>query len=98
RAAGSRRRGGYVGAAADDSPGDPADAQAAHHGGAAVSAELTVGGRVPRRPNYRLRRNLTEAAALAFAVVIAVWTLTPIYNIVAVALGGDGDAFPQRIW
>ncbi len=51
-----------------------------------MSAELMDGGPVRRRPNYRLRRNLTEAAALAFSVAVVIWTLIPIYNIVAVAL------------
>src|SRR6202011_212496 len=76
----------------------PADAQAEHHGGDAVSAAPMDGSSVRRRPNYRLRRNLTEAAALAFAVVVVVWTLTPIYNIVAVALEPHGDVFTNNIW
>jgi multiple sugar transport system permease protein len=63
-----------------------------------VSAEPTDGGQVRRRPNYRLRRNLTEAAALAFSVVVVIWTLTPIYNIVAVALEPHGDVFTNDLW
>jgi multiple sugar transport system permease protein len=51
-----------------------------------------------RRPRYRLRRNLTEAMALAFAVVVLIWTLTPIYNIVMVALESHGDVFTNNIW
>jgi len=51
-----------------------------------------------RRPNYRLRRNLAEAAALTFAVVVLIWTLTPIYNIVAVSLEPHGDVFTNDIW
>ena len=43
------------------------------------------GGPIRRHPNYRLRRNLSEAAALAFGLVLVIWTLTPIYNMVAVA-------------
>jgi multiple sugar transport system permease protein len=53
---------------------------------------------VRRRPRYRLRRNLSEAAALAFAVVVLIWTLTPIYNIVMVALESHGDVFTNEIW
>ena len=45
-----------------------------------------MGGRARLPPNYRLRRNLTEAAAVAFAVVLIVWTLAPIYNMVMVSL------------
>jgi multiple sugar transport system permease protein len=51
-----------------------------------------------RRPNYRRRRRLTEAAALAFGLVILIWTLTPIYNIVMVALEAHGDVFTSDIW
>lgn len=51
-----------------------------------------------RRPRYRLRRNLTEAAAIAFALVLMVWTLVPIYNMVAVALESHGDVFTNNVW
>src|ERR1700674_4846845 len=50
------------------------------------------------RPRYRLRRNLGEAAALALGVVVLIWTLTPIYNIVMVALESRGDVFTNNIW
>jgi len=63
-----------------------------------VSAELMAGGPVRRRHNYRLRRNLTEAAALAFGLVLVVWTLTPIYNMVAVALEAHGDVFTNDVF
>jgi multiple sugar transport system permease protein len=53
---------------------------------------------VVRRRNYRLRRNLTEAAALALAVLVLIWTLTPIYNIVMVSLESHGDVFTNEIW
>ena len=53
---------------------------------------------VRRRPNYRLRRILTEAAALALGVLVLIWTLTPIYNIVMVALESHGDVFTNNIW
>ena len=51
-----------------------------------------------RRPNYRRRRKLTEIAAFAFGLVILVWTLTPIYNIVIVALEAHGDVFTNDIF
>jgi len=63
-----------------------------------VSAELADSRRVRRRPRYRLRRNLTEAAAIGLGVVIVIWTLTPIYNMVAVALESHGDVFTNDIW
>ena len=53
---------------------------------------------VRRHPRYRLRRNLSEAAALALGVVVLIWTLTPIYNIVIVALESHGDVFTNNIW
>jgi len=63
-----------------------------------VSAELAYGRPVRHRRRYRLRRNLTEAAALGLGVVIVIWTLTPIYNMVAVALESHGDVFTNNIW
>jgi len=63
-----------------------------------VSAELAYGRPVRHRRRYRLRRNLTEAAALGLGVVIVIWTLTPIYNMVAVALESHGDVFTNDIW
>jgi multiple sugar transport system permease protein len=58
----------------------------------------TAGSARRRRPNYRLRRNLAEAAALAIGIVVMIWTLVPIYNIVIVALEPHGDVFTNDIW
>ena len=63
-----------------------------------MSAELAYGRPVRHQRRYRLRRNLTEAAALGLGVVIVIWTLTPIYNMVAVALESHGDVFTNDIW
>jgi len=41
---------------------------------------------------------MKEAAALAFAVVLLIWTLTPIYNMVMVSLDSKGDVFSNDIW
>ena len=57
-----------------------------------------VGSARRRRPNYRLRRNLAEAAALAVGIAVLIWTLVPIYNIVIVALEPHGDVFTNDIW
>jgi multiple sugar transport system permease protein len=57
-----------------------------------------VGSARRRRPNYRLRRNLVEAAALAVGFAVLIWTLVPIYNIVIVALEPHGDVFTNDIW
>ena len=58
----------------------------------------TMNGGAGRRPNYRLRRNLSEGAALGFAVVLVIWTLTPLYNMVAVSLEPHGNVFTNDIW
>jgi multiple sugar transport system permease protein len=51
-----------------------------------------------KRSSVRLRRYLTNAAALALAAVLVVWTLTPIYHMVMVALEPKGDVFSDHIW
>ncbi len=48
--------------------------------------------------NYRLRRALEEAACLALAAVLIVWTLAPLYNMVMVALQSHNDVFTNDIW
>ena len=63
-----------------------------------MSAELAYCRPIRHQQRYRLRRNLTEAAALGLGVVIVIWTLTPIYNMVAVALESHGDVFTNDIW
>lgn len=63
-----------------------------------MSAEPIDRRSIPQRPRYRLRRNLSEAAALALGLVILIWTLTPIYNIFMVALQPQGDVFTNDIW
>ena len=62
-----------------------------------MSAALSDG-RVVKRPRYRLRRNLREGGALALGLVVLIWTLTPIYNMVLVALEPHGDVFTNDIW
>jgi len=46
----------------------------------------------------RRRRYLANAAALALAAVLVVWTLAPIYNMVMIALKQSGDVFSDHIW
>jgi multiple sugar transport system permease protein len=54
---------------------------------------------LPRqRPSMRRRRYLANAAALALAAVLVVWTLAPIYNMVMIALTQSGDVFSDHIW
>src|SRR5262249_59680105 len=84
--------------AVDGPAGDPAHAQAAYGRGDAMSAVDVHGPPVAARPNYRARRILREATALTLGLVILIWTLTPIYNIVMVALEPHGDVFTNDIW
>ena len=53
-----------------------------------------------RRPHARLRRALVEAASIALVVVLLVWSLTPVYNMLLIALDPDeGDIeFEGVVW
>jgi multiple sugar transport system permease protein len=62
-----------------------------------VSAALAAT-RPARRPRYRLRRALAEAAAMALGVVLVIWSLAPIYNMVLVALDRHNDIFSGDIY
>jgi multiple sugar transport system permease protein len=63
-----------------------------------VSVALAFG-RPARRPRYRLRRALTEAASMMLGVVLLVWSLTPVYNMLLIALDPEGDnEFAGYIW
>jgi multiple sugar transport system permease protein len=63
-----------------------------------VSAALAFG-RLARRPRYRLRRALTEAASMILGVALLVWSLTPVYNMLLIALDPEGDnEFAGYIW
>jgi multiple sugar transport system permease protein len=50
------------------------------------------------RHRYRLRRNFGRAATAVLGVVIAFWTLIPVYNMLLIALSEDGDEFTGTIW
>ncbi len=63
-----------------------------------MSAVSADGRAVLRRPHYRLRRRLSQAAAAALGLWLVVWTLTPIYNMVFVSLQKHGDVFTNDIW
>jgi multiple sugar transport system permease protein len=63
-----------------------------------VSAEMMVGLPALRRPNYRLRWYLVETASIVLALALVIWSVTPIYDMVMVALEKHGDVFTSRIW
>lgn len=58
-----------------------------------------LSGRRGRRPRYRLRRLLVEAASVVLGAVIVIWSLIPVYNMFLVALDPDGhNEFAGEIW
>jgi multiple sugar transport system permease protein len=63
-----------------------------------VSAQVMFCRAVRRAPNYRLRWWLVEGASIVLAIVLVIWSVTPIYDMVMVALERHGDVFTSRIW
>ena len=58
---------------------------------------MSVAGRgIPAR--FHARRRIAGAARVALGLLIAVWTLVPVYNILLIALSEDGDEFSGAIW
>jgi multiple sugar transport system permease protein len=51
-----------------------------------------------KKTNYRARRIVGETLALSLGVILAIWTLAPIYNMVMVALESHNDVFSTNIW
>jgi multiple sugar transport system permease protein len=74
--------------------------------GRTVSTDPAIGGRAGstpvvrrrRRPHYRLRRYGMEAVAIAFGLLIAVWSVLPIYNMFIIALDSHDDVFSGAVW
>ena len=54
----------------------------------------------PARRRYRLRRVLIEAGSMILGVVLLIWSLTPVYNMLLIALDPEeGDIeFEGIIW
>jgi len=69
-----------------------------------VTATTAGAGLAPLRPGQRMRRAarrrrfLTNAAAALLSLALLVWTITPIYNMLMVALEAEGDVFSEHIW
>ncbi len=57
-----------------------------------------AGGRAGSARHYRMRRYLTEGVCLTFGVALLVWSVLPIYNIIAIALSAHDDLFSGAIW
>ena len=105
-AAAPRCGGGLDRTAGAHSPGLPADAKAPHVGGATMSA-TTAGGRVRSTTarkqlatplHYRLQRYLVEAVSLLLGFVLVIWSITPIYNMIMIALDSHDDVFSGAVW
>ena len=64
-----------------------------------MSVARTSGGPA-LRPRYRLRRVLAEVASVTLGLVLLIWSLTPVYNMLLIALDRDeGDIeFEGTIW
>ena len=54
--------------------------------------------RRPGRPHYRLRTALVEAVCMAFGLVLAIWSLIPVYNMILIALSEHGAVFSGDIY
>jgi multiple sugar transport system permease protein len=50
------------------------------------------------RPNYRLRRLAVETVSVVLGLVLIIWSVTPIYNMVLIALDSHDDVFSGAIW
>jgi multiple sugar transport system permease protein len=48
--------------------------------------------------HYRLHRCALEAASLALGFALVVWSVTPIYNMVMIALDSHGGVFSGQVW
>jgi multiple sugar transport system permease protein len=55
-----------------------------------------------RRPashaHYRARRYLNEIVSILLGLVLVVWSITPVYNMVLIALDGHNDIFSGAVW
>src|SRR5262249_50703936 len=107
----ARRRSSDVGPPGTDPHCDHPDAHASDAGGAVVkvltalrrrsrASVARTSGEPVLRPRYRLRRVLAEAASVALGVVLLIWSLTPVYNMLLIALDPDegGIEFEGIIW
>jgi multiple sugar transport system permease protein len=58
----------------------------------------TTGGRLHSKLHYRLQRYGVEILAVAFSLVLAIWSILPIYNMWMIALDSHDDVFSGAIW
>ncbi|HET6606160.1 MAG TPA: carbohydrate ABC transporter permease [Rhodopila sp.] len=58
----------------------------------------TVAPRRHSRLRYRMNRWTVEAASIVLGVVLVVWSVTPIYNMIVIALDSHDDIFSGSLW
>ncbi|MGA3005461.1 MAG: carbohydrate ABC transporter permease [Acetobacteraceae bacterium] len=63
-----------------------------------VPAVARSSARLHTKLHYRLQRYALEALAIAFGLVLAIWSLLPIYNMWMIALDSHDDVFSGAIW
>ena len=65
---------------------------------ATTAAGRRVGSTLHSVLRYRLQRYLVEALCMALGFVLLVWSVTPIYNMVVIALDSHDDVFSGAVW
>jgi multiple sugar transport system permease protein len=58
----------------------------------------TTSGRWRTPLSYRMGRYASEGACILLGFVILIWSLTPIYNMVMIALDSHDDIFSGQVW
>jgi multiple sugar transport system permease protein len=64
----------------------------------AGKVEASPSTRLHSKQFYRLQRYGLETLAIAFGIVLAIWSLLPIYNMWMIALDSHDDVFSGTIW
>ena len=62
-----------------------------------MNSSVAAGRPAKRRRNYRLRGYVVEALSILLSVVLIIWSVTPIYNMVLIALERHNDVFGSSI-
>ena len=59
----------------------------------------TVAGRRRQsKLHYQVQRFIVEAACIVLGLVLVVWSITPIYNMIVIALDSHDDVFSGAVW
>ena len=71
---------------------------AGNRGAGAAEAVVHASARLHGKLFYRIQRFGLETLAIAFGIVLAIWSLLPIYNMWMIALDSHDDVFSGSIW